>query len=197
MSASDRDFAPANPTDGRQPLDWKSKYTDLAARRGIRCEARYLAVLFFGAPLLILVLWLEYPKDWLCLTDEKYRILFRYGLAWLGGLFGGTVFGIKWLYHVVAKQRWHLDRRLWRVFTPHISAGLACVFVALISSGLLKVFDSGATESTPLVFGLAFLVGYFSDNAIAKLAEVAVTLFGTAHIGKKKGGSSSEPDASG
>ena len=104
MSASDPDFAPANPTDGRQSLDWKSKYTDPVARRGIRFEACYLAALFFGAPLLILVLWLDYPKDWLCLTDEKYRILFRYGLAWISGLFGGTIFSIKWLYHVVAKQ---------------------------------------------------------------------------------------------
>ena len=197
MSASDPDFAPANPTDGRQSLDWKSKYTDLAARRGIRFEACYLAALFFGAPLLILVLWLEYPKDWLCLTDEKYRTLFRYGLAWFSGLLGGTMFGIKWLYHVVAKQLWHLDRRLWRVFTPHISAGLACVFVGLISSGLLQVLDSRATESRPLVFGLAFLVGYFSDSTSAKLAEVAVTLFGMARIGEKKDGSSSAPGTGG
>ena len=46
-------------------------------------------------------------------------------------------------------------------------------------------------------FGLAFLVGYFSDNTIAKLAEVAVTLFGTARIGEKKDGSSSGPGAGG
>ena len=197
MSASDPDFAPANPSDGRQSLDWKSKYTDPAARRGIRFEACYLAALFFGAPLLILVLWLDYAKGWLCLTDEKHQILFRYCLAWISGLFGGTMFGIKWLYHAVAKQLWHIDRRLWRVFTPHISAGLACVVVALISSGLLQVFDSRAIESRSLVFGLAFLVGYFSDNTLAKLAEVAITLFGTARIGDKKDGSSKEPGACG
>jgi hypothetical protein len=53
--------------------------------------------------------------------------------------------------------------------------------VALISSGILRVFDHRATESHSLVFALAFLVGYFSDNTIAKLAEVAGTLFGPIH----------------
>ena len=117
-------------------------------------------------------------------------MLLVYSLAWLGGTFGGTMFDIKWLYHSVAKQIWHQDRRLWRVFTPHISGGLAFVVVALISSGLLRVFDRYATESKSLVFGLAFLVGYFSDNSIAKLAEVAGTIFGSVRANKKKDKSS-------
>jgi hypothetical protein len=186
MSAPEPDFAPANPTDGRQLLDWHSKYTDPAARRGIRYEACYLAALFFGAPALVLVFWLEYPKGWLQLSDARYRTLLQYAIAWIGGMFGGTLFDIKWLYHSVAKQVWHLDRRLWRVFTPHVSGGLSCAVVALISSGLLRVFDRHATESSSLVFGLAFLVGYFSDSTIAKLAEVAGTLFGPIHIEEKK-----------
>lgn len=178
MSAPESDFAPANFTDGRQRLDWQSRYTDQVARRGILCEACYLAVLFFGAPLLVVLLWLECPKYWFNIANERYQVLFLYSLAWIGGMFGGTMFGIKWLYHSVAKQTWHLDRRLWRVFTPHISAGLASVVVALIASGLLQVFDRHALRSNSLVFGLAFLVGYFSDNAIAKLAEIASTIFG-------------------
>ena len=178
MSIPESDFAPANITDGRQRLDWQSRYTDQAARRGILCEAWYLATLFFGTPLLVILLWLEYPRTWLDIAVDQYQVLFSYSLAWIGGMFGGTMFGIKWLYHSVAKQTWHLDRRLWRVFTPHISAGLASVVVALISSGLLQVFDRHAIESNSLVFGLAFLVGYFSDNAIAKLAEIASTIFG-------------------
>ena len=186
METRDPGFAPANSTDGRQLLDWQSRYTDSAARKAIQGEAFYLAAIFFGVPLLVVVLWLEYPKNWLCITDEKYQMLFVYSLAWLGGTFGGTMFDIKWLYHSVAKQIWHLDRRLWRVFTPHISGGLAFVVVALISSGLLRVFDRCATESKSLVFGLAFLVGYFSDNSIGKLAEVAGTIFGSVRTDKKK-----------
>jgi len=187
MSHSEPEFAPADPTDGHQPGEWQSKYPDPAAQRGIHGEACYLAVLFFAAPLLALVLWLDYPKGWLHLSDAKYRTLFRYGLAWVGGMFGGVLFDIKWLYHSVARQSWHIDRRLWRLFIPHISAGLSCAVIALISSGLIRIFDHHATESPALVFGLAFLVGYFSDNTIAKLAEVAGTLFGPTRTEEKKG----------
>jgi hypothetical protein len=178
MTALDGDFAPADPSDGRQPGDWKSRYADASARRAILGESCYLGILFVSAPIVALILWLEYPKYWLHLSDAKYRTLFRYAIAWVSGTLGGTLFDIKWLYHSVAKYKWNLDRRLWRVFTPHISGALSCAVVALISSGILRVFDHQATESPSLVFALAFLVGYFSDNTIAKLAEVAGTLFG-------------------
>lgn len=156
------------------------------ARRGIRLEAIYLAVLLFASPVAILLLWLEYPKHALHLSDEKYRPVLTYGLAWVSGMFGGTLFSIKWLYHAVAKQLWHLDRRLWRLFTPHISGGLAFAVIALISSGVLRVFDRSAINSPSLVVGMGFLVGYFSDSTAAKLAEVADTLFGANRPSDKK-----------
>jgi hypothetical protein len=180
------DFAPADLTDGRKPLEWQSKYADPAARRGICLEACYLAFLLFGAPAAILLLWLEYPKLWLGLSAQKYQPLLTYGLAWLSGVLGGTLFDIKWLYHSVAKMSWHRDRRLWRLFAPHISGGLAFAVVALISSGMLRVFDHRAIESQSLVVGIAFLVGYFSDGAAAKLAQVADTLFGVPRSTEKK-----------
>jgi hypothetical protein len=92
---------------------------------------------------------------------------------------GGVLFDLKWLYHTVARGLWNQDRRLWRVFTPHISGGLSCFFLALVASGVLRIFDTKATDALSLVIGLGFLVGYFSDSAIAKLTEVAETLFGT------------------
>jgi hypothetical protein len=101
-----------------------------------------------------------------------------YGLAWMAGTLGGTLYAIKWLYHVVARQLWNFDRRLWRIFTPHISGGFAFAIVILISSGILKVFDSRAVHSHSVVIGIAFLVGYSSDSAVAKLTEIAETLFG-------------------
>jgi hypothetical protein len=85
----------------------------------------------------------------------------------------------------VARGLWHLDRRLWRIFTPHISGGLSFFVLTLISSGALRIFDSKATNSPALVVGLGFLVGYFSDSAIAKLTEVAETLFGTTRSKEK------------
>jgi hypothetical protein len=133
----------------------------------------------------MLVLWLRWPEGWLHLTDQRYDTLLRFGLAWFSGLLGGTLYDAKWLYHSVARQLWHLDRRIWRIFTPHISGGLAFVVVSLIASGLLKVFDNHAVDSNTMVIGMGFLVGYFSDSAIAKLAEIAETLFGTSRSREK------------
>jgi hypothetical protein len=140
-------FGQADPTDDRDFLDWKSKYSDPAARQGIRFEAIYLASLLALVPVAMVLLWLEYPKRWLRLSDENYKPILHFGMAWLGGVLGGTLFDLKWLYHSVARQLWHLDRRLWRLFTPHISGGLAFAMVVLISSGLVRIFDSRAVNS--------------------------------------------------
>lgn len=178
-------FGQAEPTDNRDPYDWKSKYDDPEARKGMGFEAIYLGCLLFGMPLIMLACWLEYPKNLLHLSDQKYRPLLKYAFAWSSGTLGGVLFDIKWLYHSVARGSWHLDRRLWRIFTPHISGGLSFFVLALISSGALRIFDRKATESFALVVGLGFLVGYFSDSAIAKLTELAETLFGTIRAKEK------------
>jgi hypothetical protein len=178
-------YAPVDPLDGRKLRAWRSTYKDPEAQKGIRVEAIYLAVLLFVVPIAIVFLWLEYPKQMLGLSDQKYGPLLKYGLAWLSGVLGGTLFDVKWLYHSVARQVWHLDRRLWRLFTPHISGGLAFAIVALISSGFIRIFDPQALESLSLVTGVAFLVGYFSDSAIAKLAEIAETIFGASRAKEK------------
>jgi hypothetical protein len=172
-------FGQEDPTDNRKLGDWESKYHDPKAKKEIRLEATYLAGLLVITPLIMLGLWLESPKYWLNLSDQKYGAILKYGLAWAAGVFGGTLFDLKWMYHSVARQLWHQDRRLWRIFTPHISGGLAFAVTALISSGIVKIFDSKSMDSHPGIVGLGFLVGYFSDSAIAKLYEVAETLFGT------------------
>jgi hypothetical protein len=178
-------FGQADPTDNRGLLEWRSKYEDPEARKEIRIEAVYLAVLLFGIPILMCLLWLELPKNWFHLSDAKYRPILKYALSWGAGTLGGTLFAIKWLYHTVARQLWHMDRRLWRLFTPHISGGLAFGVTALIASGVIRIFDKNATNSYALLVGFGFLVGYFSDSAIAKLSEVADTLFGTSRSKEK------------
>lgn len=164
-------FAPSDPFDGREPGDWKSRYPE-AARKWICIEALYLMIIFC-----LVFIWIA-----LILISKKYTHIGELELgaisSGLGGLLGGTIFSIKWLYHAVARGIWHEDRRLWRFWTPWISLGLAFVFWALISSGLLKIFDPAAMSSKWTTFSLGFLIGYFSDAATAKLSEVANTLFG-------------------
>jgi hypothetical protein len=172
-------FGQADPTDNRERYDWKSKYDDPIARKEINREALYLGVLLFGLPAVMIVFWFDCPKYVFHLTDQKYQPLVKYVFAWTAGSLGGVLFDLKWLYHTVARGSWHLDRRLWRIFIPHISGGLSFFVLALVASGGLRIFDSKATDSLSVVVGLAFLVGYFSDSAIAKLTEVAETLFGT------------------
>ena len=176
-------FAPDDPTDGRRLLDWKTRYPE--AQRQIWTDGAYLAVLLVSIPALMLAFWVGYPNRWLQLSDDRYATVVKYALAWLGGTLGGTLYDIKWLYHSVARQIWHVDRRLWRIFTPHISGALAFAMIALISSGILRIFDTQAMQSRSLTVAVAFLVGLFSDKAVAKLSEVAETLFGASRATEK------------
>ena len=166
------DFAPNAPTDERSPGDWRTRYPK-EARKKILIEAIYLCFLLFIVPVLLVLLKKNYIFDFLIFPSFK-----KYAYAWLGGTFGGVLFVLKWLYHSVAKNIWNEDRRLWRIFTPHLSASLAFAFIVLISSGIMNIFDLDSLNSPSTLFSFSFLVGYFSDYAIGKLTEVAKTLFG-------------------
>lgn len=174
---SPSDFAPNSPTDGRKLLDWGSKYPP-EAQSCIRWEGWYLTVHLVACPLLLLGFWLVARGQFFG-PASLARTIGSYGLAWVGGTLGGTLFSLKWLYHSVAREIWHKDRRCWRLFTPHISGGLSFAMLALISSGIIRVFDRGALHSGASIVGVSFIVGYFSDSAIAKLSELAGTLFGS------------------
>lgn len=182
MSSEDQrttGFAPDDLTDGRTKLDWQTKYPEPCAWWGIRIEAGYLALHLFLIPFVLLGLWGGGIHHFVELQARQDQAVLRYAYAWIGGVFGGTLFSIKWLYHSVAHQMWHEDRRLWRLFTPHISGGLAFAVMLMVSSGILKLFDKQSLDSPPVILAISFLVGYFSDNAAAKLTEIAETLFGT------------------
>jgi len=121
---------------------------------------------------------LELPQYWLGLSG-KTLLYFNICIgAWLAGTLGGTLFAMKWLYHAVAKNFWNLDRRLWRLFTPHIAGILALVVILIVSSGLFGFFNPETVEKLHFVISLGFLTGYFSDNAAAKLADIATSIFG-------------------
>jgi hypothetical protein len=178
-------FAPNDPTDGRKLYEWESKYSP-EAKRHIRVEAALTVGTLFAVPLVIGIIWHGAPKTWLGLDDQKYGTFARYCYAWLGGTLGGTLFDLKWLYHTVARGIWQLDRRLWRLLIPHISGGHAFAVVLLISSGFFRIFDVAELSRAPVVLGVGFLVGYFSDSAIGKLTEIANTLFGSTSSSNKR-----------
>lgn len=166
-------------SDERERGEWKTRYEGREAKRAILLEAIYLAVLLLGCPLFIILIWLikcDHIK--VPVTPGQCHVFCRYAYAWLGGLYGGTVYTTKWLYHGVAHAKWNIDRRIWRFLSPHLSAALAIAFIWMIDSELFSIFEGESVQKTPVVLSCAFLVGYFSDRAAAKMAEFATVLFG-------------------
>lgn len=179
-------FAPDSLTDGRKPGDWKTRYTDEVATRQIRSEAVYLMALLLVAPMLILITWLGYPGKWLGIATAKNTNLSIYLYGWLGGMFGGTVFALKWLYHSVAKHIWNQDRLLWRLCTPLVSGALGLTSLIMVRSSVFKIFDSASLTAPSVALTVSILAGYLSDGFAAKLTELAQTFFGTTEQHKKQ-----------
>ncbi len=162
-------------TDGRSKGTWKSFY-DKEALREINWERNYLLIIL-GITFLSLVFFSLFFKK--CFFQVKCNIdIYRpYIYSCLGGLLGGTVFSIKWLIHSVAKNFWHIDRRLWRIMTPILSMIIALIINILLELNFVSInMDNGI--SIYKSFGIGCLSGYFSDNAIGKMTEVAQVLFG-------------------
>ena len=174
------DWAPYDYTDGKQKGQWKTEYPP-EARRCIRLETFYLILL--AGSCLYGVFWVVQKSDSVASNSTQGVVqLSQTCLGFLGALFAGTLggcsFGIKCMYHFVAKRMWHEDRRLWRLLTPPLSGILSLFMVFLVASGLLEIFDGTFIEHPTRVIAFSFLVGYFSDKALAKMADVADTLFG-------------------
>lgn len=165
--------------DGRNIGQWETRYAD--AKWKIRLEAFFCGFLLLFCPVLILAIWFlrcNQGEDDALFSNFCSNTFCRYAYAWSAGLFGGTVFITKWLYHSVGKGFWNLDRRLWRFLSPFVSASLAVVIIWMIDSELIKIFDSESVKKSQVVLSTSFLVGIFSDNAMAKMSEIATALFG-------------------
>jgi hypothetical protein len=180
-------FAPVDLTDGREEGDWESRYPEREARWTIRGEAAYLSIhLLVLVPISLSALFLHDHVSCIGLEPARYSVFKLYAAAWLMGTLGGTLFATKWLYHSVAKWTWNKDRIWWRLLTPHLSGGLAFSFYVVLSSGLVKIIDESTVSKPIVAMAVSFLVGYFSDSAIAKLTEIAETVFGPARKSGQK-----------
>jgi hypothetical protein len=164
-------------TDSRPPLSWKSRYNREALWQ-ISIDATYIAIILVVSMVSLFLTWRGTAFEILadgCSTCSR-ETFDKYAYFYLGGFFGGVLFGVKYLYKVVARCYWNIDRRLWRIFSPFLSGGLALVIGALIDSGVLGL--TIRIESAAAYFSYGFIAGYFADRAIDKMQEVAETVFG-------------------
>jgi hypothetical protein len=172
-------FAPTDLTDGRSPGEWTTRWTDKNARRSIHFEAAYLSILLLAVPVGTMAVWLRWPADVFDGIEKRgYETFAVFSYAVIGGILGGTLFDIKWLYHTVAHGSWNRDRRLWRLMTPFIAGGLAFGMILLGTADLVPLLDSNELRQPRSAMGISFLIGYFSDNTIGAMARLANGLFG-------------------
>ncbi|NEA36094.1 hypothetical protein [Streptomyces sp. SID13031] len=169
----DPGFAPKEPTDGRQRGDWQTRYPEPEARRAILFEASYVFVVHCLTLIAMALTGTGWPQDWIGVTEPEWAKLSHWLLAWLGGMLGGSLFAMKWMYHSVAKGLWNRDRRLWRIFTPLLSAGVGLTVVVLSAARIIPIFGADLVGTNTGAVGVAILVGYFSDQTISKLADMA------------------------
>ena len=170
-----------DPTDGREYYEYQSKYPP-CTRIQIFLEAFYLAlILILGFYLLIWIfsgtLVLYHSTLGFNDLNPELRKLITFNVA---GFIGGSMFGLKYLYHVTARGLWHEDRRIWRVFSPWLAAALATMIGILIDGGFVDIAN-GQSDKNPYstYTSVGFIAGYFADTALAKLQEIATVIFGS------------------
>lgn len=166
-------------TDGRERWEWRSKYPKEACNE-MRLEAWVLIVMLLVALMgagLFLGAANQEIKFVLVGLEMEFRCM-QLAIFFVGWL-GSVTFSIKWLVHSVAKGKWHLDRRYWRLLVPMIGGVYACVVLALLGAGYLGSGSDVSMSSISSAAALAFLVGYFSDGVSGLLSNVANAVFGT------------------
>lgn len=167
--------------DGRELGKWESRYPEVALKK-IRTDAIVVSVAFCISLIGTVMTW---RGDVLQLASYNcYQCnvgsLNQYSYVFFAGLLGGSLYGIKYLYKVVARGYWNIDRRLWRLFSPPLAAGLALGTGAFVQAGVFG-FSLGESTSGASYFALGFITGYFADRAIGKMQEIAETVFGDPH----------------
>lgn len=171
--------------DHRRRGEFKTRY-DATAWRQIAAEFAYL-ILILGLCAVALI-WIGYvvgatsPEDrrefWIIAYPRDRSFLLGLTVA-LSGIVGGTAFSLKWLYHSVAKWAWNTDRVFWRLIVPFLSGILAFFVAAMITAGIVSVFNADFFSNFYGALGGGFFIGYFSDNVLAALQNLAVKWFGT------------------
>lgn len=174
-------FAPEARTDGRHVGSWNSRFIEKTARTQIAIEALYVFLILTLTPFLLIVIEFHIWPSSEVLSDAQWTTLTPFAFAYIGGIFGGTLFATKWLYHTVAKGTWNADRLLWRLFTPLLSGGVALTIILLAAGQVIPLFGAELVRTSSGALGVAIFVGYFSDKAFSRLERLA-----DKHLGEKK-----------
>lgn len=167
-------------TDGKGVGEWRSRYPRQAWVQ-IIVEAICLSIFFVASFSLIFANWKGWIDTFLTAAPKEILNPRKYVYYMAAGLLGGTVFGIKFFYRVVARGWWHQDRIMWRLLSPLLAMTLAFVLGTLIDSSWIGAQNLGSAATC---ISIGFLVGYFADEAIAKMYEIATVIFGAASRAK-------------
>ena len=161
-------------TDDRKRAEWKSVYPP-EARKEIKCEAFYVFFVFLLSFGLLIANYFNIFSRLLSITEStivRFKYIVYFSSA---GMLGGTIFGMKYFYRAVARGYWTQDRRYWRLLSPFISMTIAFIIGCMSSIGVLTFYNN-STNTWAVVFG--FLAGYFADEAVGKMYEIATLIFG-------------------
>lgn len=165
---------PSDPTDGRNVNEWKSRY-EPEAQKLIRQEFVYLVVIFLLSNALIFSTWYGCIHTYLKLSPERVLTLKKYLYYSSAGMLGGVTFGIKYFYRVVARGYWNQDRRIWRWLSPLLAMSIAFIVGVLIDASFIS---SKGPASAAAFVSIGFMSGYFADEAVGKMYDIATVLFG-------------------
>ena len=142
-------------------------------------EAIYIAIILIIAfSLLIFIVGglIDKVGNLIGLEAKKTASLEGVIIYFFSGLLGGTIFGLKYFYRVVSRGYWSQDRKYWRFFSPWISACVAFVVGCMVLSGYINATQA---QSFAAEICVGFITGYFADEAVGKMSEVATALFGS------------------
>lgn len=109
------------------------------------------------------------------LCENQVHTIKKYAYYLSSGMLGGITFGMKYFYRAVARGFWHIDRKPWRYMSPFIAMAVAFIVGIMIDASLITPQKN---ITTPEIISIGFLAGYFADEAVGKMYEIANVIFG-------------------
>jgi len=173
-----------DPTDGKNQYEWRSRYPVEARKEQMR-EGIFLFALLFISLIIVFINWKGYLSNSLRLSPHEAIIFKKYTYYVAGGMLGGIIFDMKYFYRAVARGWWHQDRKPWRILSPFIAMVIALIIGAMIDGCIMK---APAAINGAAVISIAFIAGYFADEAVGKMYEIASVIFGNRVIASKETG---------